>query len=265
MNYFYELDRINEEIQTIKNHCEYLLDNMGDIEQQNNLQLKELNQQLNPGKADYNSIHTKDVLRREILQLQQDILALKDKREDVIRTILNASKISVQEVICLMDKFKSYHRTEMIGKKTLIVPQDFYLLRSGANSVMGEEQLKEMASEYQNVGLPLKKSSYTAPLYKQTSNGILENNYLLTIVAGLEINDLEGIQIYKREGNEVVFNGKILNLFPYDVVAFLDYLVISRFENAKLTMEEAWKQYSKTKVLTFSKEDPALEDIYRTR
>lgn len=267
MNYFDELERINAQIEMIRNHSEYLLNNMDEIEEQNNAQLEDVNRSLEPGKADVNSICTREVLRKEMTELQQAILNLNSKREEIIRTILNASKLSVQDVIILMDKFKSYHRTERIENKTYIVPQDFYLLRTGANSIVSKEQLVEEVTPYFDVLSKTKRSAYCVPMYIKTANGTQENDQILTVVAGLEVNDFEGVQIYKRENNEIIFNGNILNLFPYDVIAFLDYLVTSRFANPKLTMEEAWQQYKlgNTKVLTFSKEDPALEDIYRNR
>lgn len=267
MSYFDELDRINEEIRMIKNHSEYLLINMEEIEEKNNLQLEEEeHRKLEPGDLQISSINTKKVLGREIDELKQDILRLKDRREEMIRTILNAAKLSIQETLCLMDKFGSYYRIEVIGNKTFIVPQAFYLVRHGLNSIAEEEELNELACQYNHVDCQAKKSATTAPMYKKTSKGIQINDQILTSVAGLEVNDFEGVQIYKREGNEIIFNGKILNLFPYDVVAFLDYLVISRFEHPRLSMDEAWKQYRvNNQVLAFSQDDPSLEDIYRTK
>lgn len=292
MNYFAELDRINIALSELKAHQDYLLNSLDEIASLNKKLLSDADGMFDSEYDKLNESATKLVLREEAMDLNHKTFILNDKREEIIKKILGASKFSVKEIIDLMDDFGSYHKVEERGLTKLIVPQDLDFDRFG-RKMLTQEESDRLVSEYMNTRtnaynvsayvtkkhsdksskkinllvsdmIPAKKSAYNVSAYVKTQEGIKPNKEILTFVAGLEVTDIEGVQIYKREGNDIVLNGKVVNLFPYDVLAFLDYAVMKRIDNPNLSLKVLLKEYKQNnKVLAFSKDDPALEDIYR--
>jgi len=264
MNYFNRLDQINSEIEMINEHIQHLVKGKEDIIALNEIYAQQSEAMTDAQKESLNSFATEFVIREELHGLERKKLKLITERDDIIKKVIFASRFSVNEVIDILDRFECYYKAERIGVRTFLVPQDLCLMRAGYNSVIEEEALNKLLAEY-NYGENVKKSAYSMQLYVKTPNGVKENKQTLTVVAGLEVNDMEGIQVYQRTGNTISLNKRVVNLFPYDVLAFIDYLIVGRLDKPRLTLEEAWKEYNgiDNKVLSFSKDDPALEDIYR--
>lgn len=265
MDLFNELEKVNEEISSTISQSDYLLSNMPDIAQLSENYLKEANETYTPGGTGINSTSITQIIRGDAIDLQRKLLSLRRKREEIIKTILNSSIFTVAEVIDLMDAFGAYYKEEDIGITTLLVPQDFALIRNGNHSIISEEEMDGIAFDYTS-SVAAKKSAYSMSMYKKSDNGIILNDELLTAVAGVEVSDIGAIQLYVRNGNSVEFNGEMLNIFPYDVLAFLEVFISERWSNPNLKVKETVKEYLKaSESLKFSSDDPALEDLYRTK
>ena len=287
MKYFMELERINNEILELRNMLYYLITNVDELSEKTDAFFKK--------QGNYPIYSAKLTILKEAQEIENKIINLNNTREDVIRRILKASFISTADMIYLFDEFKSYHKLLKIGIKNVIVPQDFNLISIGEHSVMSEEEYNQYLVDYlvpmgDGITAKPKKSAYDMPMYvrksKKTSDGIKDeiviNDQILTCVAGLEVNDLEGIQIYVRDNNGIKFNPKVLNLLPYDVISFLDFYITKRLEilefnvyetdkqkklmNSAFGIHEAMDLYKENnEIIGLSYDDPALEDIYRNK
>lgn len=287
MNYFIKLDKLNWELLELRKELNYLIANVDELSNATDTYFKKL--------GDYPIYNAKLAILKEAQDIENKIINLNNAREEVIRKILRASFISAADMIYLFDEFKSYHKLIKVGIKNLIVPQDFNLISTGEHSIMSEEEYNQNLEDYlvpmgNGITAKPKKSAYDMPMYVRksinTGEGIKEeilvNDQILTCVAGLEVNDLEGIQIYIRDNNGIRFNPNVLNLLPYDIIAFLDFYITKRLEilefniyesnkekkstNSSFGIREAMKLYKENnEIIGLSYDDPALEDLYRSK
>lgn len=104
------------------------------------------------------------------------------------------------------------------------------------------------------------------PAAKKSNVKISVNSNIAELASGAEITINGGLQIYKRDGDNIVFNSEVLNLFPYDVLAFFDYYLDKLFENPNINIMDVCKSYLKeVPVGGLSYDDPAMNDTYRRR
>lgn len=281
MDYFAELDRLEQTIQDIKNELQCLCSYANELALKDEQTLAMLNAKNGivtfekrleeeygieePGKRDF--LLATQMLRREIHTLNSRLKRALDFSFEIIQTILKASSLTAAEAIALLEHFNAYYKLEKIGMKTYIVPLDFSFIKTGSKSVAYESEIDEIAGSYTNIdGNTAKKSAYTAPIYKKTKRPFEDeielNDKILIPVAGLEVGQSSGIQIYRRSGNNVELNGEILNLFPYDMIALLDFHIKRKLDCPEVTLESSIKKFEAENELTLSKDDPTLEDYY---
>lgn len=282
MDYFAELDRLEQTIYDIKSELQCLCGYANELALKDEFTLTMLNAKNGTvtfekrleeeygieeaGKHDF--LLATQMLRREIHALNSRLKRAMDFSEEIIQAILKASSLTAAEAIALLEHFNAYYKLEKIGMKTYIVPLDFSFIKTGPKSVAKESEIDEIAETYTNIDDKIaKKSAYTAPVYKKTKRPFEDeielNDKLLISVAGLEVSQSCGIQIYRRSGNNVELNGDILNLFPYDMIALLDFHIKRRLDNPETTLKSSIKKFETEGGLSLSKDDPTLEDYFK--
>ncbi len=273
MNYFEELGRINDDILSFKGSVEYLLSNVDELTQETKNYLQQSYEYNGFDLSENSSTAISLKIRRDALGLQDKVNRLKIQREEIISKIINCTSISISDIIRLLNEFGLYYKTERFGTKTLIVPQSLYIIKTGSQSVMDEEDFlrilrKVRAFKERNGQLIPTEVVQSVPLYiNSTIYGKVLNNHITEVASGIEVSDLEGIKLYVRTESGVSFNKKLLNIFPYDVLAFIDYFVMKRFDNPTFDIIEAYKEYTNGKSFVggLSYDDPIMIDTHRYR
>lgn len=279
VNYFERLKQINEEIEILKEHRDFLVSEEENIVADSQEYVIRRNKF---GKYMVRDIMAENVeikVKADIVEIESEIVKLKGFRDKILDTIIKATNISVYDAFRLAEKFGMYLRLENVGEKTYLVPQDLCVAKSGINSIIEEsellEELREINTIEENNGqIIMKEPLKLIPYYersKRTINGevktkISVNQSIPELASGVEVTYNGGLQIYKRSGDSIVFNENVLNLFPYDVLAFFDYYISRIFENPMLNVMEVYEEYRKQDaVIGLSYDDPAVEDIYRSK
>ena len=92
-------------------------------------------------------------------------------------------------------------------------------------------------------GLHLKVSN------KSSKDLLLVLNKDISIVTScLLVDDLRGIPIYTRVNDNIALNNEIVNIFPYEVISFLECLIRDRLNNPSISFEESFEMFlSKSK------------------
>jgi len=279
VNYFEKLKQINEEIEILKEHRDFLVSEEEKIVADSQEYVMRRNKF---GKYMVRDIMAENVeikVKADIVEIESEIVKLKGFRDKILDIIIKATNISVYDAFRLADKFGMFLRIENIGQKTYLVPQDLCVTKSGINSIIEEsellEELREMNTIQENNGqIIMKEPLKLIPYYERTrrtvdgevKTKVSINQSIPELASGVEVTCNGGLQIYKREGDSIVFNEGVLNLFPYDLLAFFDYYINRIFDNPMLNVMEVYNEYQKQdNVIGLSYDDPALEDIYRNK
>lgn len=273
MNYFNELEKANEEILRLKNYASIILADEESITLKSEEYLRESSMYGDFYLPDRLSTPVRQQIKKDILELEKQINKLKAYRNEIIDKIIKLTSISVSDLLSILENFKMYFKVERIGARSLIIPQDVCIIKNGSQNVIEESKLISKLAAFNTIKaddgkIVPKDVEQSVPLYiRSTSNGISINNHILELASGIEVNELEGLKLYQRSKDGVEFNRDLLNILPYDVLAFIDYFVAKRFETPVITIMAAYNEYKQeqTSVKGLSYDDPAMKDSYRHR
>lgn len=273
MNYFEEIEKINVEILDLRRQASYIIRDEKIMALISENYFKENCDHYGVPISNEIGYSIRMAIKDDVLEIKNKIVDLKKKRDAICTKIVDASKLSTFDCIAILEKFGMFYKIERLGVKTLIVPQDLNITKFGTKSIMPESELLKKLEKQQSVkekdGKIIQSDvEHWVPLYiNSTVYGTHLNNHIPELTAGIEISDIEGIQVYKTTADGVEFNSKLLNIFPYDVLAFLDSFIMQKIENPELNVLAAFDAYAKdcNSALGLSYDDPTMKDTYRHR
>lgn len=234
-----EIEQINEEISRLENEYYYYINNIEEIKALNEAYLKEFNDAYYPGSVTIKSTPRENVIRKVLDTIQTKKLKLYQQREELIAKTLDNSWLNVADVIKILDNFGIYYRPIKYGCLTLLAPIDLVLL----NGVVDGSKIDEMVKQKNDVSARPKNIT-VIHMYRKDNGKVSLNDKILELTPSLLVNDLKGIPFYRREKNNVVLNEEVVNIFPYDVLAFIEYYITLKEQNPRITIDNAFKEYS---------------------
>ncbi len=237
-----EIEIINQKIADLQSEYNYYLENMKDISEQNEAYLKKFVNSYYPVGVDTHSTPRENVIRFALKALYDERIKLRAEREKKISIAIDNAWLNVDEVIKILDKFGIYYRTIRYGVRTLLVPQDFVLL----NNTIDGAKLNAMVAARLNVGNKKEKDITVMSMYRNDGGHISLNRELGVLTSALMVDDLRGIPVYKRENDNIAINEEIVNIFPYEVIAFIEYYIALKNKNRNVTIDEAYQDYSQS-------------------
>ena len=235
-----EIEAINQKINDLQSEYDYYLKNMKEISEENEAYLREFIDAYYPGMITVRSTPRENVVRFALKALYNERIKLRIDREKMIRTAISNAWLNVADAINILDKFGIYYRTIRYGTRTLLVPQDFVLL----NNVIDGTKLKAMVSARLNMDSSQDKDATVMSMYRKDAGNVSLNREIPILTSALLIDDLKGIPVYKRENDNIAINGEIVNIFPYEVISFIEYYIEARSKDSKVTIDSAYKDYS---------------------
>ncbi len=237
---YHEIEQINRRIEDLESEYNYYLQNIGTISALNEAYLREFIEAYYPGDIVVHSTPRENVIRLVLDKIRKEKIKLRQEREKMISKAIDMSWLNIADTIRILDKFGIYYRTIRYGARTLLVPQDFVLL----NNTIDGAKLNAMVASHLNVGNPKVKDVTVMSMYRKDANKVSLNREIPILTSALIVDDLRGILVYRREKDNIVLNEEIVNIFPYDVIAFIEYYIASKMKDSKVTIDSAYQEYT---------------------
>ncbi len=237
---YMEIEEINQKIADLQNEYNYYLQNMKQISEENEAYLRKFMEAYYPGNITVLSTPRENVVRFVLKALYNERVKLRIEREKMIRNAIDCAWLNVADTIKILDKFGIYYRTIRYGVRTLLVPQDFVLL----NNTIDGTKLKTMVNERLNFGTD--KDITVMSMYRKDGNNVSLNKEIGVLTSALLVDDLKGIPVYKREKDNIAINEDIVNIFPYEVIAFIEYYISAKNKDNNITIDKAYHDYTES-------------------